>query len=87
MSKELRKERNTELKNYVKKHKVVSAVYLILRLAVIAIMIPEVFNRNYNNVFLCILTLVLFMIPSFVERKIKIVVPGLLEIIILLFIS
>ena len=86
MGKELRKERNTELKNYVKKHKVVSAVYLILRLAVIVIMIPEIFNRNYNNVFLCLLTLVLFMIPSFVERKIKIVVPGLLEIIILLFI-
>ena len=86
MSKELRKERNREFKNYVKKHKLVSAVYLILRLAVIVIMIPEIFNRNYNNVFLCILTLVLFMIPSFVERKIKIVVPGLLEIIILLFI-
>lgn len=86
MSKGLRKERNSELKNYVKKHKAVSAVYLILRLAVIVIMIPEIFNRNYNNVFLCILTLVLFMIPSFVERRIKIDVPDLLEIIILLFI-
>ena len=86
MSKELRKERNKEFKNYVKKHKAVSVVYLVLRLAVILIMIPEVFNRNYNNVFLCILTLILFMIPSFVEKKIKIVVPGLLEIIILLFI-
>ena len=68
MSKELRKERNKEFKNYVKKHKAVSVVYLVLRLAVILIMIPEVFNRNYNNVFLCILTLILFMIPSFVER-------------------
>lgn len=86
MSKEHRKERNSELKSYIKKHKVVSGVYLILRLAVIVIMIPEIFNRNYNNVFLCVLTLVLFMIPSFVEKKIKIEVPDLLEIIILLFI-
>ncbi|MDD6188955.1 MAG: hypothetical protein PUB32_05180 [Clostridiales bacterium] len=86
MSKEHRKEKRNELKNYVKQHKVVSTVYLILRLIVIVIMIPEIFNRNYNNVFLCVLTLVLFMIPSFVERKIKIDVPDLLEIIIILFI-
>jgi len=86
MNKELRKERTVELRNYVKNHKAVSFVYLILRLAVIVIMIPEVFNRNYNNLFLCVLTLVLFMIPSFVERKVKIDVPDLLEIIILLFI-
>ncbi len=86
MSKELRKKKHSELKTYVKKHKAVSIVYFVLRLAVIVIMIPEIFNRNYNNVFLCVLTLVLFMIPSFVEKRIKIVVPDLLEIIILLFI-
>lgn len=86
MSKEQRNQKRAELKSYVQKHKVVTVVYLVLRLAVIVIMIPEIFNRNYNNVFLCVLTLVLFMIPSFVERKIKIDVPDLLEIIILLFI-
>ncbi len=86
MSKERRKQNNRELKSYIKKNKAVSVVYFVLRIAVIIIMIPEIFNRNYNNVFLCVLTLVLFMIPSFVEKKIKIVVPGLLEIIILLFI-
>lgn len=86
MSKEHRREKNQELKSYIQKHKAVSVVYFVLRLAVIAIMIPEIFNRNYNNVFLCVLTLVLFMIPSFVEKRIKIDVPDLLEIIILLFI-
>lgn len=86
MSKELRKQKQQELKSYIQKHKAVSVVYFVLRLAVILIMIPEIFNKNYNNVFLCVLTLVLFMIPSFVEKRIKIDVPDLLEIIILLFI-
>ena len=86
MSKDERSATKRELKSYIKKHKAVSVVYFVLRLAVILIMIPEIFNRNYNNVFLCILTLVLFMIPSFIEKKIKIEVPDLLQIIILLFI-
>ena len=86
MSKDERSATKRELKSYIKKHKAVSIVYFVLRLAVILIMIPEIFNRNYNNVFLCILTLVLFMIPSFIEKKIKIEVPDLLQIIILLFI-
>lgn len=86
MNKEQKAKTRAEFKSYVKKHKLVTFVYFVLRLTVILIMIPEIFNRNYNNVFLCVLTLVLFMIPSFVEKKIKIEVPDLLEIIILLFI-
>jgi len=61
-------------------------VYLVLRMLVIGIMILQLLNNNYWDVFLCILTLVLFMIPSFVEKRIKIDVPDTLEIIILLFI-
>ena len=49
-------------------------------------MIAQLFNRNFENFFLCILTLILFLIPSFLERKIKIELPGTLEVIILLFI-
>ena len=36
--------------------------------------------------FLCVLTLILFTIPSFIERTIRIDIPDTLEIIILLFI-
>jgi hypothetical protein len=53
---------------------------------VIAVMITELLSQSYYNVFFCILTLVLLMIPSFVEKRIKIDVPDVLEIIILLFI-
>ena len=60
--------------------------YFILRLIVILVMIAQFFNHDYGNVFMCAFTLVLFMIPSFVEKRIKIDVPDLLEIIVLFFI-
>lgn len=69
-----------------RKNKSLFLVYLILRTLVIGMMILQLLNRNYWDVFLCVLTLVLFMIPSFVEKRIKIDVPNALEITILLFI-
>ena len=64
----------------------VAAVYLLLRIAVIAVMIAQFFNGNYENVFLCVLTLILFVIPTILARGLKIELPNALEIIILLFI-
>jgi len=49
-------------------------------------MLDQLRNKSYENVFLCILTLILFLIPSFIERKIHIDIPDTLETIILLFI-
>lgn len=49
-------------------------------------MIRQFMMGNYNNVFTCILTILLFMIPTFVDRALKIKMPGLLEAIILVFI-
>ena len=64
----------------------VTVVSLILRLSVILVLIAQVFNRNYENVFLCVLTLLLFMMPSVMKRKLDVELPNTLEIIILLFI-
>ncbi len=61
-------------------------VYIALFTIVLGVMVAQAFNRNYNNVFLCLLTLLLFMMPSFVEKKIRLDVPDTLEVIILLFI-
>lgn len=61
-------------------------VYIALFTIVLRVMVAQAFNRNYNNVFLCLLTLLLFMMPSFVEKKIRLDVPDTLEVIILLFI-
>ena len=38
-------------------------VYIVLRTLVIVVLIFQILNRNYENVFLCILTLILLLIP------------------------
>ena len=64
----------------------VVTVYIVLRLAVILVLIAQFFKGNFENVFLCILTLILFLVPTFIERKIHVDLPDTLEIIIMLFI-
>lgn len=64
----------------------INVVYLLLRIAVAFVLIIQITNRNYENVFLCILTLFLFLIPSFIEKRIHLDIPDVLETIILLFI-
>jgi len=59
---------------------------MILCLLVIVAMILQLYNRNYQNIFLCILTLLLFMVPGFVQVNFRVELPVGLEIIILLFI-
>lgn len=67
-------------------HKSSFIVYFVLRLLVIIIMILQILNHNYENVFYCILTLLLLIVPSFLQVQLKIELPTTLEIIILLFI-
>lgn len=64
----------------------VTMVYILLRTSVVLVMLAQIFNRNFENVFLCVLTLILFMLPSTLERKVGLDLPNTLEIIILLFI-
>lgn len=61
-------------------------VYVVLRILVILTMISQLIRGNYENVFMCVLTLVLFLIPIFIDRKLNIKLPTVLESIILLFI-
>ena len=70
----------------IKEHRKSFLVYLTLRALVIVVMILQIFNRNFENVFLCLLTLILFIVPSFLQVELKIELPTALEIIILLFI-
>ena len=70
----------------LREHKSSFIVYVVLRLLVILMMILQIFNRNYENVFSCILTLILLIIPSFIQINLKIELPTALEITILIFI-
>ena len=59
---------------------------MTLRILVILMMILQFFNKNYENVFLCILTLLLLIVPSLIQINLKIELPTALEITILIFI-
>jgi len=61
-------------------------VYFILRILVILCMIREIIIGNFENALLCILALILFLVPSLIEKTLKIDFPTTLEIIILIFI-
>ncbi len=74
------------LKEQVRARPGLAAVYFTLRLLVIVALVPQALKGNFENVFLCILTLILFTLPSLIERAIRIEIPDTLEIIILLFI-
>lgn len=74
------------LKTVWQEKKAVTIVYIFLRTSVALVLLAQIFNRNFENVFLCILTLILFTMPSLLERKLDIDLPNTLEIIILLFI-
>ena len=77
---------NRAMRMEIKEHKSSFRVHVILCLLVIAVMILQLYNGNYENFFLCILTLLLFMLPGFVQVSFKVELPVVLEIIILLFI-
>lgn len=86
MGKTERKRREKDIWRRIKNKKAVLSIYLILRILVILTMLAQIFNGNYENVYICILTLILFVMPSLIERKLHIDLPDVLEIIILLFI-
>ena len=69
-----------------KPKRAVVAVYWILRLIVIGVMVMTIIHKNYESTFVCVLVLILFMLPRFVERNFRIELPSTLEIIILVFI-
>ena len=73
---------------YVALHRkgVVTTVYLVLRVLVLLTLVSQFLNGNFENVFFCVLSLVLFVMPTILERQLKIDLPNVLEIVILLFI-
>lgn len=70
----------------LREHRSSFIVYIVLRALVILCMVLQILKHNYENVFLCILTLFLLIIPSLLQVNLKIELPTTLEIIIMLFI-
>ena len=70
----------------LREHKSSFIVYFVLRILVMVTMILQFLNGNYENFFLCILTLILLIMPSLIQVTLKIELPTVLEILILIFI-
>lgn len=67
-------------------NKTTLTVYVVLRAMIIFVMVRALLRREYQSMALCGLSLFLMILPSIVSRRLKIVLPSTLEIIILLFI-
>ena len=67
-------------------HKATAILFAILRLLVVVILVRQLMLREWENVFYCVLTLFLFLLPSIASSVLKITLPSALEVIILLFI-
>lgn len=86
-----KKEKNTISQEKVKKtlkrkSRETLIAYFILRLLVIICMVAQAIHGNWNNVFLCALTLIMFTVPTFISNKFSIELPSFLEITVYLFI-
>ena len=75
-----------ELRSAIRRQPVVFAVYLVLRLIVLASLVSAILRQEYESAFVCVLVLFLLMLPFFIQKNFGICLPSTLEIIILLFI-
>lgn len=78
--------RKIKKENPYYQNKTTLTVYVVLRALIIFVMVRALLRREYQSMALCGLSLFLMILPSIVSRKLKVVLPSTLEIIILLFI-
>lgn len=64
----------------------VLAIYIALRVIVLAVLVRSIFTGRFDYALLCILVIALLHIPDFLEHKLSIEIPSVLEGIILFFI-
>ena len=75
-----------QLQNHIKTDRKSFYLYWVLRGLVLLTLCRCLFRRNYESAAVCVLSLVLLLLPSFVETKLKIQIPTAFEMIIYLFI-
>lgn len=70
----------------MRQHKVKTGVYIVIRLILALLIISGILNGKWENVMTCALTLGLLTLPLFVDRKLSVALPSVLEIIVVLFV-
>lgn len=64
----------------------VFVVYVVLRFLVLAALVLSCIGGNWENAFICLLVLVLFLLPLLFEASFHVELPSTLQIVILIFI-
>ncbi len=79
--------KKSEIKKIISKtDKKSLTTYIVIRFLIIVCLIMQIIHKEWNNAFLCLLTLILTTLPFAIEEKFKIELPNTLETIIILFI-
>lgn len=74
------------LKRELREHRSSFITYMVLRFLVICMLVFTIINRNFESAFLCVFTLGLLIVPSFMQVALRIELPTMLEITMLFFI-
>ena len=69
----------------MKRHKVKTAVYFIIRAVTAGVMVVSILQGKWENTMTCVLTLLLMLIPVFVERRLRIALPTVMECVVIIF--
>ena len=70
----------------IKKHKFKAILYIILRTILIGSFVFALVRGNWENAGMAFLTFTLLMIPTFIERQLKIELPTPMEVIVISFV-
>ncbi len=60
--------------------------YVVLRTIVILVLIRSLFNGHFDSAIVCAFVLLLYVLPQFVENRMNIEIPSVLEIVIFVFV-
>lgn len=74
------------LRDSYRQNKKTFIFYTILRILVLLTLIRCIFAGNYQSAMLCVLSLLLFLVPAFLQDKMRIDIPPVFQVIIFGFI-
>lgn len=85
--KEKREKRRSDLQRTLKrKSRATLITYAVIHLLILGVMVRAILLGQYENVYTCLLSLLLLYLPSIIERKLEMRLPTALEITVVVFI-
>lgn len=70
----------------MKRNKPKAVVYIVLRVITVGVAVFSAVRGHWESTGTCLLTLLLMMIPSFIDHRLKISLPTVMEIIMIIFV-